>query len=324
MLKEFLLSHDKKSFIDSKTHVSIHGFSSPVTPERFCATIDEHNPSVFEIQAYGTFEYIPVGPWWLKTVTHNHRFVRMHLTLQTPDLIRYKMTLAYNGTHFEGFQRQKKAIRTVQHTLESILSHLFDQTIEIHPASRTDKGVHATGQVVHFDAPRRFPPDVLMDLCERMCPEDISIGAIDVVPEVFHARYDVLSKRYVYRLRTVKDVAMAHQVHVVKTLDLETLNASLNAFVGTHDFNQFAKTKDVDSTVRTIEAAFIKPVENGVDIYIQGQGFMRYMIRIMIGALLRYDTPTIQEALKHPTVSLGKYKCPAHALSLEAIDYGQV
>lgn len=323
MLKDFLESPRKPTWIDADTHLSINEFPSEVTPEIFCAFVEEQADFKGEVQRYGIFEYTSLGPWWLKTVTKENRFVRMHLTLQKPDVTRYKMTLAYNGTRFEGFQRQTKSHRTVQHTVEQILSHLFDCSIEIHPASRTDKGVHATGQVIHFDAPNRFTPEALLTLVNRMCPEDCAVVSIERVPTVFHARFDVQSKRYVYRLRTVKDVALAHFVHVVNTLDIDTLDVRLKAFIGTHDFSQFAKTKDADSTLRTIEAAYCKVVDDGVDIIIQGQGFMRYMIRIMIGALLRYDTDTIQESLANPKVSIGKYKCPAHALTLEAIDYGQ-
>lgn len=323
MLKDFLNSSHKLAFIDSETHISINHHPTSVTPESFCKLVEEHSTVQGEFKHYGIFEYVALGPWWLKTVAQGKRFVRMHLTLQTPELTRYKMTCAYSGTQFEGFQRQTKKQRTVQHTLEQILSHLFDCTIEIHPASRTDKGVHATGQVVHFDAPRCIAPMTLVDLVNRMCPEDLSIVDSEEVPAIFHARFDVKSKRYVYRLRTIKDVSLAHRVHVVPTLDLNILESSLKAFVGTHDFSQFAKTKEADSTLRTIEAAFATRVDNGVDITIQGQGFMRYMIRIMVGALLRYDTQTIEKALANPTVTIGKYKCPAHALTLEAVDYGQ-
>ncbi len=261
---------------------------------------------------------------WVKAVVKAGVFERVNLLKQPKNTERWRLKVAYDGTLFDGFQRQKKAGRTVQGELESALSHLHPEKITLHPASRTDKGVHASAQYIHFDTTKAHPSEDYPTLINRLLPRDIRVLEALKVPNVFHARYDVQEKTYRYRLAASVPLQHVHHVFETDHPSLDVLNERLAVFVGSHDFANFAKLKGAHTTLKTITQAKAILDNHEVIIEIRGKGFVRYMVRMMVGAVLKYDVKTIAHALKHPQEAIGKHLVPAHGLTLHDIDYGQV
>jgi tRNA pseudouridine38-40 synthase len=234
---------------------------------------------------------------------------------------RYLIDFGYNGTLFQGMQRQKSPLRTVQSEIEKVLSHIYQAPIEISPASRTDRGVHAEHNFAHFDVPSHSTLKDPLKLIQKMIPDDLIIHQLIPVSSVFHARYDALSKTYQYRLRSNKRLHDLHTAWVVPELNGDEIRGKMDIFVGVHDFKNFSKYRDAAGTLRSIDYIHLTQEEKTLVLEIKGQSFMRYMIRMMVGALIKYDKKTIDEGLKNPDISLGKHIAPSHGLTLTHIDY---
>jgi tRNA pseudouridine38-40 synthase len=234
---------------------------------------------------------------------------------------RYVIDFGYNGTLFQGMQRQNAPLRTVQSEIEKVLSHIYQAPIEISPASRTDRGVHAEHNFAHFDVPHFSRLKEPLTLIQKMVPDDLIIHEIIPVSSVFHARYDAMYKTYQYRLREDKSLYDLHSAWVVPELNADEMREKIEVFIGVHDFKNFSKYRDFPTTLRSIE--FIRLIEEKktVILEIKGQSFMRYMIRMMVGSLIKYDKKTIARGLENPEISLGKHIAPSHGLTLTHIDY---
>lgn len=235
--------------------------------------------------------------------------------------LRYLIDFGYNGTLFQGTQRQNPPIRTVQNELENVLSHIFQTPIEISPASRTDRGVHAFHNYAHFDAPPHLETKELKSIIERMIPEDIKINDVSKVSTIFHARYDASSKCYQYRFRFDLDVNHMHSAWHVPSVNIDEIKEKMKLFIGVHDFKNFSKYRDFPSTIRYIESLRLWE-DNGTWIFeFIGPSFLRYMIRMMVGALIKHDIETIKKGLEEPDISMGKHLAPSHGLYLMNIEY---
>lgn len=234
---------------------------------------------------------------------------------------RYLIDFGYRGTLFQGTQRQNPPIRTVQNELENVLSHIFQTPIEIIPASRTDRGVHAFHNYAHFDIPPGVEIKELKTIVKKMVPDDIKINDIFNVSSVFHARYDALSKSYQYRLRLDLDVNFMHSAWSISSISMDELKEKLNLFEGVHDFRNFSKYRDFPSTIRLIESLKMWEDNGTWIIEFVGPSFLRYMIRMIVGSLIKHDLNTIKKGLEEPTVSIGKHLAPSHGLYLMNIEY---
>ena len=234
---------------------------------------------------------------------------------------RFLIDFGYRGTLFQGTQRQNPPIRTVQNELENILSHIFQSPIEITPASRTDRGVHAFHNYAHFDVPSHKVIKDLKTVIERMLPEDIKINDIVKVSSVFHARYDASSKCYQYRFRFDTDVNFMHSAWSIPIKNIDEIKAKLNLFIGIHDFRNFAKYRDFPSTIRYVESINLWEENNTWMIEFKGTSFLRYMIRMMVGSAIKHDIETIQNGLNNPDIAISKHIAPSHGLYLMNIEY---
>lgn len=234
---------------------------------------------------------------------------------------RYLIDFGYNGTLFQGMQRQNAPLRTVQSEIEKVLSHLYQTSIEISPASRTDRGVHADHNFAHFDVPNFSSLKEPLKLIQKMVPDDLIIHQVIPVSSVFHARYDALAKTYQYCLREDKSLYDLHSAWVVPELNADDMREKMDVFIGVHDFKNFAKYRDFPATLRSIEFIRLTEEKKTVILEIKGPSFMRYMIRMMVGALVKYDKKTIVQGLENPEISLGKHIAPSHGLTLTHIDY---
>jgi tRNA pseudouridine38-40 synthase len=206
-------------------------------------------------------------------------------------------TVSYDGTAYHGWQRQPRE-RSVQEVIESSLRQLHNgEDIVIYGASRTDQGVHALGQVFHFDTTLAIPIERFALAINTYLPADIFVTHARIVDSNFHARKSVTKKTYCYKLMLNQYIPHErHRMGYFKgTLNVPSMQTQLNALVGTHDFSAFTQHAQYDSYERTIHAATLTETDYGVELVITGSGFLRHMVRIIMGTLLLVGTnPLVQ------------------------------
>ncbi|ADX23845.1 MULTISPECIES: tRNA pseudouridine(38-40) synthase TruA [Streptococcus] len=208
-------------------------------------------------------------------------------------MTRYKATISYDGTLFSGFQRQSHA-RTVQEEIEKTLQKLASgQPVPIHGAGRTDAGVHAYGQVIHFDLPQKRDLEKLRFALDTQTPDDIDVVDLAIVADDFHCRYQKHSKTYEFLVDNgrPKNPMMRHYAtHYPYPLDINKMQEAIKDLVGTHDFTGFtAAGTSVENKVRTItEATLVQDDKTGFLVFtFSGNGFLYKQVRNMVGTLLK-------------------------------------
>ena len=208
-------------------------------------------------------------------------------------MTRYKALISYDGHDFAGFQRQPHA-RSVQEEIEKTLTRINKgQPIVIHGAGRTDSGVHALGQVIHFDLPSARDEEKLRFALDTQTPEDIDVISVEEVTEDFHARYQPHSKTYEFLvdIGRPKNPMMRHYAtHYPYPLEIPLMDQAIKALEGTHDFTGFtASGTSVENKVRTItEASLTFDVQRNFLVFtFSGNGFLYKQIRNMVGTLLK-------------------------------------
>lgn len=203
--------------------------------------------------------------------------------------MRYKITFSYDGTNFNGYQVQPK-LRTVQGELEKAVSYLNKQTMtQVVASGRTDKGVHALGQVAHFDLNIDNTLYKIKRGLNSNLPEDIHVIDVEEVNDNFHARFSVKKKEYVYKINLgeYNPIDRNYIYQYNKELDIESMNQAIKLFLGTHDFTSFVPTEDLkEDPVRTVYKANIKRNKDILEISFQADGFMKYQVRNMVGLLI--------------------------------------
>lgn len=208
-------------------------------------------------------------------------------------MTRYKALISYDGHDFAGFQRQPHA-RSVQEEIEKTLTRINKgQPIVIHGAGRTDSGVHALGQVIHFDLPSARDEEKLRFALDTQTSEDIDVISVEEVTEDFHARYQPHSKTYEFLvdIGRPKNPMMRHYAtHYPYPLEISLMEQAIKALEGTHDFTGFtASGTSVENKVRTItEASLTFDVQRNFLVFtFSGNGFLYKQIRNMVGTLLK-------------------------------------
>ncbi len=206
--------------------------------------------------------------------------------------MRILMTIAYDGTNFSGWQKQKlPEVRTVEGELEKALRKLFrDPVLECIGASRTDAGVHALGQRAVVDVETTIPAEKIPLAVRAFLPEDIAVTKAEEVPPEFHPRFDCVKKTYEYRFWNApakNPKERLYSAHQAKPLDVEQMNRAASAFIGRHDFAAFcAAGSSVSSTVRTIFDCHAEREGDVVKIFVTGDCFLYNMVRIIAGTLM--------------------------------------
>lgn len=225
-----------------------------------------------------------------------------------------KMTVAYDGTQFSGFQFQPK-FRTIQGVLESKLSKLMGEHIQVMGSSRTDAGVHARGQVVKASYNRPIPPERLKTVLNKVLPSDIAIVDVESSDEAFHAIMDTKSKIYEYKLLVNRDpdpMRANYTWRIYKPLNLNDMRVACTYLVGEHDFAAFcASGSTVRSTIRTLYSIDIQETEEGYSLFFHGNGFLYNMVRILTATLVQVghgELPPL--ALKGILESCDRTKAP--------------
>ena len=202
----------------------------------------------------------------------------------------FKLIIEYDGTDFNGWQIQKSG-RTIQGAMEAAIFQMTRQNIRITASGRTDAGVHALGQTAHFRCKTRLTADDFFSGLNSLLPADIVIHGCQPADESFHARYDAREKTYRYHiLNRPLPAAIGRQYawHIKDQLDVEAMQQAAEALVGTHDFSAFENTGSPRSdAIRTVSAARFISDGHGPHLAfeITANGFLRYMVRNIVGTL---------------------------------------
>lgn len=200
-----------------------------------------------------------------------------------------KLTIAYDGTAYHGFQRQKNAL-TVQEVLEERLAKIFSHPVKVTGAGRTDAGVHAYGQVASLTTTGAIPTDRVPLAARGVLPDDIVVVAAEEVAAGFHARYAAKGKIYLYRLytgRTSDPFRRNYAWHVADAPDAALMHAAVQQAVGRHDFSAFRAAGGAPSSpVRTILAASCRREGLLTEFSFWGTGFLYHMVRNLVGTLV--------------------------------------
>ncbi|MEX1213086.1 MAG: tRNA pseudouridine(38-40) synthase TruA [Balneolaceae bacterium] len=242
--------------------------------------------------------------------------------------VRWKLTLAYDGRHFFGWQRQPDC-RTVQGELESALSRFSDEEIHVTGQGRTDRGVHALGQTAHTDLPSRVTEERLIGAMRGLLPDDIRLLRAEPVSPDFHARFHAVSRRYGYQLSTRPDLLNRHQRwELNRTPDLNRLNQYASILTGRHDFGFIARTdaEEERSTVCTMEISRWVDAPDGLRFTIEGDRFLRHLVRRMVGTMIRLEADEIpvekwESRLSGESEDAQIYTAPPHGLILLNVRY---
>jgi len=254
-----------------------------------------------------------------------------------PQQINFLLFIAYDGTDFYGYQRQKNQ-RTVQQELENALKQLYGFTIDIKAAGRTDAGAHARCQAANFLAPPAVPTARLPWALNALLPGDIRVWEAKEVPLDFHARFSARGKKYTYTIdcsRIYQVMERRYSWHCPEKLAVEEMNRGGETLRGTHDFKLFqASGNHVNDTVRTLWEVKVEdnPVKEIMSITVTGNGFLYKMVRFLAGALVeigrgRLSTEELARVLhgetNHAPESRRKWPAlPARGLCLEEVYYG--
>ena len=241
--------------------------------------------------------------------------------------MRYKMIISYDGSFFHGFQRQTKYI-SVQEVLEEKLSEILKLDITVHGSGRTDAGVHAKGQVIHFDSEQYVPPLNLMKILNKKVYPHIYVLSSEIVDETFHSRKSAISKEYRYyvSINTFDPLKVNYMHFFHDRIDISKIREAMTYIIGTHDFKSFSKNKTVKTTVRTIEEFELNIYDGVLEFRIKGTGFMYNMVRIIVAIMLKvaegklepYDVKRIIDGKER---TLAPWVAPASGLYLWKVYY---
>lgn len=243
----------------------------------------------------------------------------------------YKLTIAYDGSRFRGWQRQPDTKLTVQGILEKNISELAGYPVEVHGSGRTDGGVHALGQTASFCLSGKLEEQDFREELNKILPEDIRIVRMELVKNSFHARYSARGKCYEYSIDTGERAnvfSRKYTFHYPYELDLNKMQIAANTLMGSHDFAGFTDRVDEHSAVRRIYKIEIKRSGNLVKIEYRGSGFMYHMVRILTGTLLEVGTgertiESVTEILKHGVRADAGFLVPASGLCLKKVYYDE-
>ena len=247
-------------------------------------------------------------------------------------MIRYKCTVAYDGSAYCGWQTQKTG-DSVQEQIEAALQRILGEPVRILAAGRTDAGVNAWGQVFQFDTERDMSERKMMGAINGFLPSDIHIRKVEKKDQLFHARYCVRSKRYDYNINFGEyDVfSRTHAYQCPYRVDIERMKQGAQYLIGTHDFTSFNSNslKETPDQVRTIES--IEFIEDGdrLTISYRGRGFLRYMVRMMTAQLLdvgrgRLEPEDIRRILEARSKTIARRNAHPEGLTLMEIQYFEV
>jgi tRNA pseudouridine38-40 synthase len=242
----------------------------------------------------------------------------------------FKIIIEYDGTHFFGWQRQTDK-KTIQGEIEKVLSRILNQDIRIKGSGRTDSGVHAFGQVANFHAATDMAPYMIKKAVNSMIKDPIVLRECRVVDDAFHAQYDAVSKEYHYYILNREDpsaIGASFQWHIRQSLDIELMKQCCQAIMGVHDFRSFENTGSPRST--TIREIILSEIhlleENRLVFIIRANGFLKYMVRNLIGTIVlagqkKISAQKFKDILNAKDRTKAGPTAPPHGLFLKQVHY---
>ncbi|MBR5154934.1 MAG: tRNA pseudouridine(38-40) synthase TruA [Clostridia bacterium] len=242
----------------------------------------------------------------------------------------YKIVIQYEGTRYNGWQRQGNTSNTIQGKFEDVLSKMAGKTVEINASGRTDAGVHARGQVANFKCAVDMTEDEIAEYLNHYLPKDIAVISIEEMPERFHARLNAKSKTYEYVIcaKQKSDVFNRRtQYNIDEMPDIELMKEATKLLIGKHDFKGFSSVgRTKKSTVRTINSIDIEEKAGVITIRINGNGFLYNMVRIISGTLLeiglrKREISCIEHIFESRDRTLAGDTLPAEGLALIEVLY---
>ena len=242
-----------------------------------------------------------------------------------------RLTIAYDGTRYGGWQIQKNA-KTIQGEIEKSLKKILKEKIKLTGAGRTDSGVHARAQVANFETKKTFPPEKLSAALNANLPKDNAIIKIEKVPPEFHARFDAKSKIYRYAIlntRADDPFLIPYYFKIPRRLDVALMRKEASVLVGTHDFKSFqakAVLSPVKNTRRKIKKITVKKEKQFIYIDVEGTGFLHNMVRNIVGTLIEIGRGYLPEGSMKKVLASGDRRkagptAPAKALLLVKVKY---
>jgi len=237
------------------------------------------------------------------------------------------LTIEYDGTEFLGWQLQSEG-RTVQGVLEEAMRTILQAELRATAAGRTDAGVHATGQVVHFRTDSDMVVDRLKKGLNGVLPPDVRVLEATQAPDDFHARFSAVGRRYAYRIIRRPSAMRRHQAwHVAYSVDVDAMRRACAPLVGRHDFTSFCQaTSTADGTVCEVRELDWIVVEDELRLRIEANRFLHHMVRTIVGTAVdigrgRWPESVMAEMLAAKDRRAAGANAPAHGLCLEAVRY---
>lgn len=241
-----------------------------------------------------------------------------------------RLLLQYEGTRYQGWQRQTSSDNTIQGKLEKLLAKMCEEPIEIQASGRTDAGVHAFAQVANFHTNSKMSVEEMQRYINTYLPEDIAVIGISEAAPRFHSRLNATGKCYVYRVMNseIPDVFWRrYALEVPEKLDVDAMEAAAARLLGEHDFKSFTSTKKgKKSTIRRIDKISIEAKGDLLEFTFVGNGFLHHMVRILMGTLLEVGlgkrTPkSMDEVLAARSRECAGYLVPSKGLTLMQVFY---
>ena len=245
----------------------------------------------------------------------------------------YKITLQYDGTDFHGWQMQGD-LRTVQGELTNALSQIDSRPVIVHGSGRTDAGVHAQGQVASVNLQKEITAEKLRAAINGNVGKDLRAMAVEIVSEEFHARYSALDKTYRYRIvnaRVISPFLVRYAHHEARPLDVERMTEVARLFPGEHDWTAFSSAQsDSETKTRTITTLDVSEHYDEdsriIDVSITAEGFLRYMVRSIVGTLMAVGRGELNEEIVQRAIDKGDRilvgaTAPACGLTLMSVRY---
>lgn len=240
-----------------------------------------------------------------------------------------KLTIEYDGTNYNGWQKQKNGV-TIQEELEKAIKKITSEDVEVIGSSRTDSGVHARGMVCNFKTNSKIPSERFREAINTKLPDDIAVLLSEEVDALFHARYNSKGKRYSYTIiNRLEKIAIDRNFsyHVKDELNIEKMKKTCEYFIGTHDFSAFKSSgSSVKTSIRTIYDMHIDVSGEEIKLIVYGNGFLYNMVRIIVGTLVEVGRGKISSIEVQKAIEGGDRKAtgpcaPPNGLVLEEVYY---
>lgn len=240
--------------------------------------------------------------------------------------MRYLISISYDGSKFYGFQRLNRK-KTIQSELEKVLTKINKTVVVVKGAGRTDRGVHAKDQKVHFDLSVNIPPERLINAINSMIDDAIRVNSCEIVNDNFHARFDVKKKKYTYiiNMGDYNPIINDYVYNYNKKLDISSMKKASKYLIGMHSYEAFTsgERESYNSIIYSIK---FKKKKDYLYITFEGKSFYRYMVRNLVGGLLlvgknKIDAINIKEMLDEKNNKYNYMTVPANGLYLDKIEY---